>query len=386
MKCKFVVQAFTLVILFFTFYTDAQENLTFGYTESIHSKILNEDRNLWIKLPENYATNVGTHYPVLYTLDGETHFMRVAGMIQWLSDSSQTIPQHIVVAIHNHGQKRARDTDIFLKDGNISADTFLDFLENELIPHIDKTYRTTSHKILAAHSAQGRFALHIFSKPKSKFDALIAMSPYLNDQTTEFTAKLVQKIESNNTSGSFLYMTLGNEPELKPNINILHQALTKNSKQNSAWEYQYYAKETHMSVPSKTLHNAMLAISIYQGWSIPPNVLNEGSESIVKYYEQLPKKSGEQIVPPLNLFIRLGWNAFATSNYTEGEKSIKTAMKIYPQNSTLYFVLAHIYESAEQLKKARTAAMTAIKMAEDENEKDALVGYKDTLERIKGKM
>ena len=38
--------------------------------DSVYSELLEEDREFWIKFPENYNPDSSTKYPVVYLLDG----------------------------------------------------------------------------------------------------------------------------------------------------------------------------------------------------------------------------------------------------------------------------------------------------------------------------
>lgn len=59
------------------------------------------------------------------------------------------------------------------------ADRFLDFLEKELIPHIDRNYRTYPHRIIAGWSFGGLLATHALIHRPEIFDAYLAISPSL---------------------------------------------------------------------------------------------------------------------------------------------------------------------------------------------------------------
>ncbi len=181
-------------------YTLTSEPLYFSHSQTLHSKVLNEDRLLSIKLPEGYESSLNARYPVLYTLDGNTHFRRVAGTVEWLSDTAEKIPQHIVVAIHGDDTQRGRDTDVIIRTGQTvsGAEMFYKFLSMELIPHIEKSYRAVPHKILAGHSGAGRFALYVFGLQESPFDAYIVMSPALHhiwEDLVAFTSGLAAQLK-----------------------------------------------------------------------------------------------------------------------------------------------------------------------------------------------
>ena len=53
--------------------------------DSLASKILAEQRDLIVHLPNNYQQNTALHYPVLYLLDGQRNFSHVAGTLDLLN-------------------------------------------------------------------------------------------------------------------------------------------------------------------------------------------------------------------------------------------------------------------------------------------------------------
>jgi len=57
---------------------------------------------------------------------------------------------------------------------------FLDFLEHELIPFIDRTYRTNpADRGLLGHSMGGKFALYALEQRPAPFQRIVAASPAL---------------------------------------------------------------------------------------------------------------------------------------------------------------------------------------------------------------
>ncbi|NUM80787.1 alpha/beta hydrolase, partial [bacterium] len=160
---------------------NAQDSsIAIGIRTQIRSKILNENREILISLPEGYSNNKKP-YPVIYLLDAEEHFFHVAGIVEFLS-SQKRIPPMILVGIPN--TKRMRDltpkteTDS-LNKFSISggANLFAEFLEKELLSFIEKNYRTCPYRILAGHSLGGLFAIHAWCAHTRLFNAYLAVSP-----------------------------------------------------------------------------------------------------------------------------------------------------------------------------------------------------------------
>ncbi|MBS1503116.1 MAG: alpha/beta hydrolase, partial [Bacteroidetes bacterium] len=67
----------------------------------IKSKIMPESRTLWVHLPPDYNTTTHT-YPVLYVLDGDSHFQQASTAADFLAGYDRDrIPEMIVVGITN---------------------------------------------------------------------------------------------------------------------------------------------------------------------------------------------------------------------------------------------------------------------------------------------
>ena len=137
---------------------------------------------LLISLPENYAATQD-RYPVLLVLDG-WHFP----LMQFLQNNnrfSRRMPPVIIVTIsHGSGNvmaARARDftpTRVASDASSGGADAFLDFLEQQLIPFIDQTYRTNpADRAILGHSHGGLFALYAMQQRPKLFQRVVASSP-----------------------------------------------------------------------------------------------------------------------------------------------------------------------------------------------------------------
>jgi uncharacterized protein len=161
-------------------------DIVIGKSHVIHSKILNEKRHYAVYLPDGYS-NKSSHpksYPVMYVLDGENHFHSISGIVD--ARSPFYLPQMIVVAIGNTDRWRdltPTSNDSLLEKPNSMAKTtgggeeFLDFIEKELVPHIEETYRTTPFRLFVGHSLGGLLALYsAYSRP-GLFNAFIAIDP-----------------------------------------------------------------------------------------------------------------------------------------------------------------------------------------------------------------
>jgi predicted alpha/beta superfamily hydrolase len=163
--------------------------------EKLPSTILQENRYLQVRLPPGYTASGTTRYPVLFKLDGDNGVERYHDVVTNLSRAG-TMPEVIVVAIANGQGQRNRDMtppslhqEAGLAEGKMGSgpmgqgDRFLEFMEKELIPLIDRNYRTTGQRILAGHSRSALLVLHsLLTKPELFQARFIFSAPLTRDE------------------------------------------------------------------------------------------------------------------------------------------------------------------------------------------------------------
>ena len=156
---------------------------------SIASKIEGRTYGLLVALPDGYAESTRS-YPVLYVLDG-WHFP----LVYFLAEEgvySKKIPHLIVVTLDHGAGQKPRGTVMDLRrldftptkvpgdDYSGGADKFLAFMEEELIPYVDATYRTDrTDRALLGHSYGGLFAIYALLHQPDLFGRIVAASPSL---------------------------------------------------------------------------------------------------------------------------------------------------------------------------------------------------------------
>ncbi|NUO00506.1 MAG: alpha/beta hydrolase, partial [Saprospiraceae bacterium] len=177
-------------------------DFSIGETLEFHSTILNEKRVVNIYLPNGYHPDSLKKYPVIYLLDGsvDEDFIHISGLVQFGSFSwINMIPETIVVGIANVDRKRdftyptnnQKDKADFPTTGG--SEKFIAFVEQELQPLIEKTYKTGSSKTIIGQSLGGLLATEILFKNPNLFDRYIIVSPSLwwDDQSLlKYTPKV----------------------------------------------------------------------------------------------------------------------------------------------------------------------------------------------------
>lgn len=238
-----------LVIGLFYFTNNYCQDIYIGFNDSIKSKILNENRNLIVRLPEDY-NETDKSYPVLYRLDGDKYLaIMTIGVVSRLAYREEVIPDMIVVLIEN--TNRGRDMWPKKNKAKLGAEDFQEFIETELIPYIDNKYRTTNQRILCGQSASTVFTLYYFLTKPSTFDSYIAISAGFPG-SEEYFMDLAKKMV-NNPPDKITTIFIGNEVINDPDGKWSHISnfvdLIKPIN-NIACKYQTYINETHVPFPS----------------------------------------------------------------------------------------------------------------------------------------
>ena len=213
-------------------------------TSTLHSAILNEDRRAIIHLPRNYTLNTTDKYPVMFVLDGTSQDQHTTDKITVLADAG-LVPNAIVVGIPNTRGNRERDqTPPFMKtsvdDANSplgGGDRFLAFIEQELIPFIDKNYRTSGYRTLTGNSRGGLLVLYsLFEKP-NLFQARFCYSTPVWRFDDMMIKKLVEFLRSPTQVKGFLFMSAGTKENegIVGGLARVTDALTKNKKKQLKW-------------------------------------------------------------------------------------------------------------------------------------------------------
>ena len=186
---------------------------------TLRSNVLGEDREVLVHLPESYSREAGQRFPVLYVLDGSSQDIHTAQSAALMARIG-VMPEILVVGIPNvSGKGRQRDytppgmrQDIDKVDGpEGKADQFIAFLKAELIPRIERDYRTNGKRMLAGNSRGALLVVYSLIAEPALFDARFAHSPALWRDDDAIVERLERFLASSPDLHGFLYLSLGDE-------------------------------------------------------------------------------------------------------------------------------------------------------------------------------
>jgi predicted alpha/beta superfamily hydrolase len=345
-----------------------------GERFTLHSKILGEDRTVFVSVPASYTQGT-QRYPALYLTDAQWQFDQSRSSAAFLARNG-LIPEIVVVGVAN--SDRARDlyatkadfkqngrTIPFPTSGN--ADQFLEFLEKELIPRIESTYRTTPLRILAGHSAGGNFALHTMRVRPGLFQATIAASPWLAWDDARELKQLVPFLESTEVKTRVLFVTSANEgPEMKANIETLISAVRARKDASLRCDSAAYPEENHDSTVIKSYYDALRMV--FDGWSFPrdtqTNSLMGSLDDMKAYYARFGEHLGYTQLPPENVVNELGYQLLGKKAIDQSLATFRYNTETYPQSANAWDSLADALEQAGKRDDALASCRNAVSLAE----------------------
>jgi hypothetical protein len=184
---------------------------------TVRSRVLGEEREFFVSLPESYAREPARGYPVIYVLDGASQHAHTSDSAALLARIG-VIPEVLVIGappVDGQGRKRDYTPPGMRQDADVTkgpeggADRFLAFLEEELIPRIERDYRTRGPRVLAGNSRGGLFVVYSLLAEPALFDARLAFSPALWRDDDAIATRLDRFLASSPSLGGFLYLSLG---------------------------------------------------------------------------------------------------------------------------------------------------------------------------------
>ncbi|MCK4663209.1 MAG: alpha/beta hydrolase [Bacteroidales bacterium] len=359
-----------------------KSEIILGREVTIKSTTLNEERVISIYLPNGYDLT-SEKYPVLYLLDGRTHFHQATGAVHFLS-INRIIPQMIVVAIHN--VDRNRDfSPVYCERIPTSggAKNFLNFLSDELTKYIDKNYRTSSFTVLMGHSFGGLFAAYSLLTKPEVFDAYIAISPYLQYGDNDIVKETKNLLRSNYDSQKYFYMTVGNEPDYFSVLGEFSALIKEKSNEIIDLKYVKMETENHASIPYLSVFNGLRFI--FSDWQLPAEKFGLGLSAIDEHYKYVSAKYDFEIKTPENVINLIGYTFLGNQDIENAIKVFAENVKRFPLSSNVYDSLGETYETNNELELAEKNYQMAYDLGKAQNHRNTEI-YRKNLLRVQQKI
>ncbi len=237
-----------------------------------------------MSFPKNYSIQDSITYPVLYVLDGKSTF----GYFDSSYIDSEKIEDVILVGIshkvngveskinrfNDYTPYRDTITDKRIEEkfgvekGTIKtggAVKFLECLKKEIVPFIEKHYKTNSDRGISGHSLGGLFTSYCFLNSDNYFTRFGINSPSFQLNEEIFLDPAIVKFTNNETwdiepTKVFISTGENESPMMVSNMIKFSLYLKKSDYKNIDMNWRIYRNESHTSVIPFSLNGTLTTL------------------------------------------------------------------------------------------------------------------------------
>lgn len=359
MKNIFLVIAFFYSIGFF-----AQIS-----SDSIMSKKMGESREISVFLPSSYEKNKTKRYPLLVVFDADYLFDAFTGALKF-GNYWDDLPEVIVVGIkQNKDGERETDYEINAKGlPTKKAIAFFDFVNTELLPSIEKKYRTANLRIVAGHDLTAGFANLFLYQNNPAFNGYICLSPEL-DQTMQ--ERVPAQLAMFKRPVFYYQATADGDPkDVSEAIKMLGENLKTIENPNLFVKTDDFLNASHYSLVLYAIPNALYHIfSAYK-----PITNSEYKEKIavlekdhvlylIKKYDIIKRDYAIDMPIRFSDFKAIEAAILKNKDYNAFDELAQLARKNYPKSMLADYFLAQQFENKGEDKQAMKYYLNAYQNA-----------------------
>ena len=341
-----------------------------GQRYTTNSKILHENRNYSVYLPSSYKNSPDKKYIVAYVLDGErSKFLEVSGIAQSMHSDFNLklqIPELIIVSIEN--TDRTRDLtptnslnyldreDIAAYKNSGKANDFMNFIEKELMPEINTSFRTVPQSMIIGHSLGGLFALHCLLENPQLFSYYLLIDPSWFWDHNYIGKRGKEVLEKRADLKARIYIALANNRlDDKKHYEWGQQFYTllrENKSPNLKVDLKYFDDEKHLTVTIPATYYGLR--SIFQPYEIDINEVTKDPSILADYSAKIHKELFFETKPDENFVNTIGYVALYDRQIPDIAISIfDINTKNYPQSLNVWDSLADAYLAKGYIEKAK---------------------------------
>jgi uncharacterized protein len=346
-------------IIFFTVLFISTTLFSQTFTEEINSTKLDTKRQIIVKLPNSYQTNKEKKYPLIIVLDGEYLFNAFEGNLAY-GTYWDDMPEVILVGITQNKKHEREDDSEF--DGPTGlpinkGGAFFEFIASELLPYLDKKYRTAPFRTIAGLDVTAGFLNAFLYKDIPQFNAYISLSPEL---ATGMETRIPQRLEALKLPIFYYQATSdGDLKQFQGEVKMLDKNIKEVKNPLLNYKFDDFKEASHYSLVLHAIPSALYQIfNIYR-----PISSKEYQEKIVTLphdyadylktkYEAIEKTLGLKMNVRLNDLKAIESAIIKNEAYNEYEQLAQISGQQYPKSMLYDYHMGMYYEKKGEMKKA----------------------------------
>jgi predicted alpha/beta superfamily hydrolase len=342
-------------------------SVTIAQRYSIQSKALNETRTYLVHKPGGYDFT-DERYPVIVLLDGEANIQHVSATADFLANNGRAMKM-LVVGIENTDRQRdltppitnTRTSD--RPEGKVGgAEKFLSFIAEELLPSIDRTYRTRPTRILIGHSFGGLFASYALLKRPALFKAYISVSPSLWWDNQALADEALNFAANHKEVQAAVYVTMGSEGgSTLGGTQKFVGALTSAGNGVEA-VFTRWPEESHGSVVMRSVYEGLKWLhEIYYTTNPIQTYEVSGLQSYDKRFELISKHLGYQVKPPESELWQIQQYLRYEKRFEEAARVLERMVQLFPHATNARYDLGRVYLELQDKERAAATLTQLLK-------------------------
>ncbi len=326
--------------------------VTLGKISSLQSKVLHKTVPLSIHLPENYDSSKKT-YPVLYMLDSDyrARFAMLASTLDYMGEAQ--IPEMILIGVdipEGNGillpTRENQDTTI--------PDSYINFFETELMPHVDNKYRTAPFKVLYGASNGGFFSIYTLLNKPHLFNGYFASSPSLMHIPTVLQQKIKTGPLKTLAENRSLHIIYSDEEGLTDIVSEFSRVVADHKPESFTYKVDELVNQGH--VPAMDFTQFLLAL--YPDFNPYENL--DTLDKVTQHFDKLSKRYGYEILPPISVIFHLGFTNIMNKNLIVAEEIFQYSLQVYPEGKESYLGMGVLRRAQGQLENAKVMIEKAL--------------------------
>jgi predicted alpha/beta superfamily hydrolase len=382
----FVILIFSVICL--SAFSQKKDNrIVIGTVDTVYSKILNEKRTLLIHVPQGSKDE---RYPVLYLLDGESHFYSAVGIVDQMAG---VIPNMIIVGITNTVRehdltpthvKPGREINVGEARVSGGGEDFLKYIEKEVMPYIDSKYPTAPYRVFSGHSLGGLTVVNALINHTALFNAYVAIDPSLWWDNENWVKQVETELPKHTFSNTSLFVAIANNLPLgidtiallKDSANIAPvthavlpfvQTLRNVNPKGLRWSSKFYPNERHGTVELNAEYDALRYLFNYYQFrdsQFDGHPELKVDSVLAVHFKMLSDQFGYTVIPPESLVNTLAYHCWTINKPKEAFTLFKRNIDNHPQSANAFDSMGDFYVFNGDKQKAIDAYSKSLSLQE----------------------
>lgn len=295
---------------------------------------LNDDRfdvplEFNVELPQSYQQNDHKRYVFHFDFHPLAHTY-LTGNHLWMSHNGEWPWLESIIVTPKPGNPVGK-----LFDSSGKTTPLLDFFEQQLIPAIDKQFRTNGFRIISGFRVNGTLALSALIRKPELFNAYFVTSPELKDNYAGILQLLPQRL-GDIKQRRMLIWSHGDTIKEVENQHAYEQfgaTLAASAPASLDWHYRDYQGRYFMSLPVNTVIEGieLLYDDIHRGQEPTSALAQSGVDALVAHYQMLSEQKYGFEVSPKAAIRNLGLHELGHSAERAHQVFVEM-QKLYPED------------------------------------------------------